>query len=161
MATEWRVEEVESFDNLSACAPCHAGLTDFNRMSRADYDGDGVVEGVQTEVRGLLDVLGQMIVLIDDVDDEYPDEVTEERCDPDDDTGLTYPQPGRVPSPTVWVDGSNVGVSRRADFCLSSDDVLLAGTFGRGAWLTFSASFWINSKAILDIVGTNADDMLR
>jgi hypothetical protein len=40
---------------LSACAPCHGVLTDFNDIrASADYDGNGKIEGFQTEVKGLL-----------------------------------------------------------------------------------------------------------
>jgi hypothetical protein len=52
-------------DNLAACNQCHAGVdpvTDFDHKSvvasalphGGDYDGDGVANGVQTEVTGLL-----------------------------------------------------------------------------------------------------------
>ena len=43
--------------STTTCAQCHKGLNTFNRPARADYDGDGVVEGIQDEVRGLLNVL--------------------------------------------------------------------------------------------------------
>ena len=43
--------------NTATCAGCHPGLTTFNRPARGDYDGDAVVEGIQDEVRGLLEVL--------------------------------------------------------------------------------------------------------
>jgi hypothetical protein len=43
--------------NTATCSGCHPGLTTFNRTARGDYDGDGVVEGIQDEVRGLLAVL--------------------------------------------------------------------------------------------------------
>ena len=43
--------------STTTCTACHPGLTTFNRKAKADYDGDGVVEGIQDEVRGLLTVL--------------------------------------------------------------------------------------------------------
>jgi hypothetical protein len=43
--------------NTTTCAGCHPGLNTFNRPANGDYDGDGVVEGIQDEVKGLLDVL--------------------------------------------------------------------------------------------------------
>jgi hypothetical protein len=43
-----------------ACVQCHGQITSFN-FARQDYDGDGTVEGVQTEVRGLLDQLGNLL----------------------------------------------------------------------------------------------------
>ncbi len=46
----------QRIENLDACNLCH-NLTTFDRHARGDFDGNGVVEGVQTEVRGLLDVL--------------------------------------------------------------------------------------------------------
>ncbi len=49
--------EADGVQNLaSACGSCH-NLTSFNREARADYDGDGRVEGVQDEVKGLLAIL--------------------------------------------------------------------------------------------------------
>jgi predicted CXXCH cytochrome family protein len=42
---------------VATCTGCHPGLTTFNRPAQADYDGDGVTEGIQDEVRGLLEVL--------------------------------------------------------------------------------------------------------
>ncbi len=48
---------------VEACLPCHGELTDFADVeAKADYDGDGEIEGVQTEVLGLLDVLEQTII---------------------------------------------------------------------------------------------------
>jgi len=52
-------------DDIAACNQCHAGVdtvTDFDHLSvvastlphGGDYDGDGVANGVQTEVTGLL-----------------------------------------------------------------------------------------------------------
>jgi hypothetical protein len=43
-----------------ACVQCHGNITSFN-LKRADYDGNGVVEGVQTEVKNLLDQLGRLL----------------------------------------------------------------------------------------------------
>lgn len=39
------------------CDRCHAGLSTFDRPMGRDYDGNGAAEGVQTEVRGLLERL--------------------------------------------------------------------------------------------------------
>ncbi len=41
-------------DHVSACTPCHPTFTDLNPLAAADYDGDGTIEGVQDEVRGVL-----------------------------------------------------------------------------------------------------------
>ncbi len=46
-----------SFDYTAACQSCHKGLDTFNFTAKADYDGNGKVEGVQTEVAGLLTTL--------------------------------------------------------------------------------------------------------
>jgi hypothetical protein len=44
----------------AACAQCHGKLDDFN-FPTADYNGDGVIEGVQTEVQHLLDKLSTLL----------------------------------------------------------------------------------------------------
>jgi hypothetical protein len=53
-ATEW---------GLDACKSCHGdGLTDYNDVKAfADYDNDGVVEGAQDEVEGLLELLAEQL----------------------------------------------------------------------------------------------------
>jgi hypothetical protein len=43
-------------DVTYACAPCHGAITNFN-FPVADYDGLGVIYGVQTEVQNLLNTL--------------------------------------------------------------------------------------------------------
>ena len=43
-----------------ACAGCHGEIEDFD-FGGADYDRDGAVEGVQSEIHGLLDTLGAML----------------------------------------------------------------------------------------------------
>ena len=45
------------FDYGAACQSCHGEVKDFNMKSKADYDGNGKVEGVQDEVKGLLNLL--------------------------------------------------------------------------------------------------------
>lgn len=47
---------------VSTCGRCHQGLTTFNRPSQGDWDGDGSLEGVQDEVRGLLDAVQVALV---------------------------------------------------------------------------------------------------
>lgn len=44
-------------DYGAACTSCHGAVTDFNMKAKADYDGNGKVEGDQDEVKGLLNVL--------------------------------------------------------------------------------------------------------
>ena len=41
----------------AACKSCHGDVKDFNLKAKADYDGNGNAEGVQDEVKGLLNVL--------------------------------------------------------------------------------------------------------
>jgi hypothetical protein len=45
---------------VAACNSCHGGITTFD-FARQDFDGDGTIEGVQTEVKGLLDRLGRLL----------------------------------------------------------------------------------------------------
>ncbi len=45
------------FDYGAACKSCHGDVKDFNLKAKADYDGNGKVEGDQDEVKGLLTVL--------------------------------------------------------------------------------------------------------
>lgn len=45
---------------VGACQKCHGAIQSFD-FPRQDYDGDGIVEGVQTEVQHLLDKLALML----------------------------------------------------------------------------------------------------
>jgi hypothetical protein len=47
-------------DEVGACMPCHGPITSFN-FPTADYDGDGVINGVQTEVQNLLNKLSTLL----------------------------------------------------------------------------------------------------
>jgi hypothetical protein len=48
---------------VEACQPCHGDIGDFDDiLAKADFDGNGMVEGVQTEIQGLLDILEQTII---------------------------------------------------------------------------------------------------
>jgi hypothetical protein len=49
-----------SVDKTDACAQCHGSITSFD-LPRGDYNGDGVIQGVQTEVQSLLDKLSTML----------------------------------------------------------------------------------------------------
>lgn len=46
----------------SACGDCHAGLDTFNRPALGDYDGNGKVEGIQDEVKGLMELVEKEII---------------------------------------------------------------------------------------------------
>jgi hypothetical protein len=55
--TSWTDADGARHDQVAACQNCHGqDVASFN-LAKADYDGDGVVEGVQTEVQHLLDKL--------------------------------------------------------------------------------------------------------
>ena len=47
-------------DKVDVCVKCHGPITGFD-MVRKDYDGDGVIDGIQSEVQHLLDRLNQML----------------------------------------------------------------------------------------------------
>ena len=47
-------------DLLDTCVKCHGPINSFN-FARKDYDGDGVIDGVQTEVQRLLDKLSRLL----------------------------------------------------------------------------------------------------
>ncbi|MBI5301592.1 MAG: hypothetical protein HY868_05600 [Chloroflexi bacterium] len=45
------------FDYTASCKSCHGDQKSFNLTAKADYDGNGKTEGVQDEVKGLLNVV--------------------------------------------------------------------------------------------------------
>jgi hypothetical protein len=47
-------------DKTDVCWRCHGEIDDFD-MPRQDYNGDGIIEGVQTEVKHLLDKLTTLL----------------------------------------------------------------------------------------------------
>ncbi len=47
-------------DKVTVCVQCHGPITSFD-MVKVDYNGDGVIEGVQTEVQHLLDKLSTLL----------------------------------------------------------------------------------------------------
>jgi len=47
-------------DLVDVCIKCHGPIKEFN-FARKDYDGDGLIDGVQTEVQHLLDKLSRML----------------------------------------------------------------------------------------------------
>jgi hypothetical protein len=50
----FRVVSEDGVENVGACKRCHGDIETFNFPAREDYDGDGVIEGVQTEIDGML-----------------------------------------------------------------------------------------------------------
>jgi hypothetical protein len=49
-----------TLDKVDACEQCHGPIASFD-MPKVDYNGDGVIEGVQTEVQHLLDKLSTFL----------------------------------------------------------------------------------------------------
>jgi len=47
-------------DKVDVCVKCHGPITQFD-MVRKDYNSDGVIEGIQTEVHHLLDELSKLL----------------------------------------------------------------------------------------------------
>lgn len=47
--------------DVKPCQSCHQGISDINMKAKADYDGDGSIEGFQEEVDGLLKLLHDTI----------------------------------------------------------------------------------------------------
>ena len=48
----------EAIENTSACSGCHGEIDSVNYRAKGDYDGNGVREGIQDEVHGLIETLG-------------------------------------------------------------------------------------------------------
>jgi hypothetical protein len=53
-------------DNIAACNQCHASFEpvesfDFQPANGHDYDGNGLVQGIQTETQGLIDDVGYLL----------------------------------------------------------------------------------------------------
>ncbi|MFQ5794117.1 MAG: multiheme c-type cytochrome [Candidatus Bipolaricaulia bacterium] len=61
-AHTFNVTSSDGVENLAACTSCHLDLKNFNRTARADYDGNGTVEGIQDEVQSLLDLVFDAIL---------------------------------------------------------------------------------------------------
>lgn len=49
-----------SVDLVNVCVQCHGQISSFD-MPKVDYNGDGIIEGVQTEVQHLLDTLSTLL----------------------------------------------------------------------------------------------------
>lgn len=63
----WNMNDAEGNDHVEACAPCHGDIgTSFKDKKYyingdADLDGNGTAEGLQVEVHGLLEELGDLL----------------------------------------------------------------------------------------------------
>ena len=66
----------DDVDQAGVCSTCHGPQATFDIITRKDYDGDGVTEGVQTEIRSLMDELAKALPplnlpRVDDPTDDY------------------------------------------------------------------------------------------
>lgn len=68
------VNPANTLDYGASCKACHGDVKDFNLKAKADYDGNGKVEGDQDEVKGLLNVLWKALEAkgLKKVDTGYP-----------------------------------------------------------------------------------------
>lgn len=64
-AHTWRMRDGPTELAAGNCDRCHPGLITFDRPLGRDFDGNGVAEGVQTEVRGLIEILYSALVAAD------------------------------------------------------------------------------------------------
>lgn len=52
----------DDVENVAACADCHGPISSFDDIiASADYDNDGTVEGVQSEIHGMLTTLALLL----------------------------------------------------------------------------------------------------
>jgi PKD repeat protein len=51
----------DDVENVKACESCHGPMEDFDKPAGADFDGNGEIDGVQTEVKGLLTKLALLL----------------------------------------------------------------------------------------------------
>jgi hypothetical protein len=77
MATTVDIEGVPTeVQNIAACNQCHTEPVtdfDFRAVNAQDYDGNGRIDGIQTEVKGLLSILSNKFAAIGiTVFDAYP-----------------------------------------------------------------------------------------
>jgi hypothetical protein len=55
-------DPTDDIENVAACATCHGPLDSFDGIRAAwDYDGDGAIEGVQSEITGMLTNLAMVL----------------------------------------------------------------------------------------------------
>lgn len=52
----------EGVENTNACVECHPKVESVNRTAYGDYDGDKKLEGIQSEVHGLLELLQSAVI---------------------------------------------------------------------------------------------------
>ena len=68
----------DDVDRTAVCVDCHGPMDSFD-LPRADYDGDGDVEGVQTEVKDLMEVLAMALPPVGENAVEVVEEYTPEQ----------------------------------------------------------------------------------
>lgn len=69
-------DPTDDVENVAACAGCHGEIETFDRRANADFDGDGAIEGVQTEVEGLMARLAVELPPIGEPEVEVTEEYT-------------------------------------------------------------------------------------
>jgi len=66
----------DDVENVEVCANCHGEMESFDKRASMDFDGDWTVEGVQTEVHGLLERLALKLPPIGEPEVEVTEEYT-------------------------------------------------------------------------------------
>ena len=80
----FRVTDLDGNDNVKICQDCHGDVgtsfaeKKFYMNGNADHDGDGVEEGLQEEVKGLMEKLAAMLPHADTVDAYDPHDDVDE-----------------------------------------------------------------------------------
>lgn len=69
-------DDTDDVENVGSCASCHGDLDSFDKRSSVDFDGDGSIEGVQTEVHGLLERLALLLPPLGEPDVSVTEEYT-------------------------------------------------------------------------------------
>lgn len=70
----WNMNDAEGNDNVEACAPCHGYIGEtfdskkFYFNGNADHDGNGIEEGLQLEVKGLMEKLALLLPPVGEID---------------------------------------------------------------------------------------------
>ncbi len=167
-------------DNVAACVECHGevGTTFaekkyyFNGM--ADHDGDGIAEGLQEEVEGMLEELAMMLHPVGEAtvnmnDQEYPYTLTEEKAaynylSVEEDRSLGVHNPAYIVALLkVSIDALNYGTITSGDMVSVSDIPMDQGYQVRVVWTAFGADDGIandqvQSYTILRQAPTSAAD---
>ncbi len=66
----WNMNDTEGNDNVEACAPCHGNVgrsfkdKKYYFNGNADLDGNGIAEGLQLEVHGLMEQLAVLLPMM-------------------------------------------------------------------------------------------------